>query len=433
MFSNYTIIVAFFLAFLLIKYKNNSLYIFLILSLFYGLFYAIDKNIENIYKVFLTLFSVYLGIKYKILSNSVIKLPQLYTAFFIFSLSFFVSSIVNKDAASLILSQYFSKYFLTFITFLLFAKIFLVQPDKFKDLLKLFYDILIIQIILSIIKFTMFGLTEIIVGSLSSGGGALATTFPVFALIIYYFYKNGTFVLKDWLIIAGIFFIGFSSNKRALWFIMPVMIFLLLQYLPKLKRLSKLLILSPLILLIVYLGLRLTPTLNPDNQIWGTFNPDYAIEYAKDYSLGNDGLDDETISYGRVSSTFLLINRFKNGNLSYKDLIGYGQEIIRYTSYDEFSKYNTGLASKMATNGFYKSYLTTGLVGIITLLIWYYLMVSYIKNKRFKNILILYLIWEYFFYHGTPMDTPVAMILLTFIIWISRYYYEYNLRNLKFY
>ena len=267
----------------------------------------------------------------------------------------------------------------------------------------------------------MFGLTEIIVGSLSSGGGALATTFPVFALIIYYFYRKGDFSILDWMVVAGIFFIGFSSNKRAIWFILPIMMLLVMVYLPRKRIPLRILYLTPLIPLIVYLGIRLNPSLNPSHKIWGTFDPEYTLNYTRNYSLGEDEYPNDQVAYGRVSSTFMLFNRIREGELSLDDFIGRGQEIIRYTSYQEFRDYDTGLASKMATNGFYKTYLTTGVFGIITLLFWYYFMVTHIKNRRFRIIMLLYLAVEYFFYHATPMDTPVAMILLVFIIWCSRY------------
>jgi len=54
------------------------------------------------------------------------------------------------------------------------------------------------------------------------------------------------------------------------------MLFLLLVYLPKKKILGRLVYLTPLLPLIVYAGIRLNPTLNPDNKIWGKFDYDFA-------------------------------------------------------------------------------------------------------------------------------------------------------------
>ncbi len=75
---------------------------------------------------------------------------------------------------------------------------------------------------------------------------------------------------------------------------------LFMIYVPKIK-LGKMLIfalcLSPLVF---YFGVRLTPSLNPENQIWGSFNWQYALEYADWYQFGEKEQQQYTYSISRL-------------------------------------------------------------------------------------------------------------------------------------
>ena len=75
--------------------------------------------------------------------------------------------------------------------------------------------------------------------------------------------KDGLLKRIDWLLVIGLLFIGFESNKRAIWFIMPVIIALMVLYVPRIKVSTKIIFLSIVAVpLVFYLGVRLTPTLN---------------------------------------------------------------------------------------------------------------------------------------------------------------------------
>lgn len=122
----------------------------------------------------------------------------------------------------------------------------------------------------------------------------------------------------------------------------------------------------------------------------------------------------------------LLIDKIKTFNLNSNDLWGLGHAEVRASSYEQFSAYETGLGTKGALNGFYKIYLTMGLFAAIFLILWYYSMLKYIINKRLRYVLLVFLIWEFFFYHGVTFDLPPAMLLYAIIIWYANNNYLRN-------
>ena len=420
-FNLYFIFVAITFVFFIYKYWGDSVPIFLILICFQGFFAYYGKGIENTYKIFIALYAFYLFFKYKLNTESRKADRNLLFAFSFFTISYFFSAIINTDPLILVLSQYFSKFLLVFISFLLFKKIYYTYPQKFEKLNHLFFLIIIVQIFLSIFKYLRYNMIEGIVGTLSSSGGAIATTFPVYAIILIWLYRKGFLKRTDWILMIGIFFIGFSSNKRALWFILPIMLFLIFIYIPRKKVLRKIAFLLPFLPLIFYVGVRLNPTLNPERKVWGSFDFNYMMDYTTDYSLGTESKRNDEMAYGRVSSTILLIKKIISLNYSNDDLFGIGQTVTRSTTYKEFLAYNTGLGNKVAMNGFYRSYLTAGIISVFAILIWFWLMIKYVHNKRLRLVLIFFLAWDYFFYHGNSMDSTITMVLVVYIVWASNY------------
>jgi hypothetical protein len=293
------------------------------------------------------------------------------------------------------------------------------NDNNLKDLLdKLIYDLLLIQILLTIAKFFIIGLNESVVGSIASQGGAIATSLPILGVFFIWYKKNGVFERKDWVFIIGLMFIGFVSYKRAIWFILPMVLVLLMFYVPKRKIPGKMILISLVAIpLVFYLGVRLNPTLNKENKTWGSFEWDYAINYAKTYSFGEEDSRDK--GAGRGGATLLLFDNFLNGNLQGKDWIGYGLRFMYATDYAEFSELELGISGKGAATGVFQTFVSNGYIGIIAT-IWFAIsMLIYTKNRRLRIVLISFFCWEYFFYTGIVFREPALSFLLIYIVLFS--------------
>lgn len=150
--------------FLLYKYRNNRFHQYIILIYFGGLMSFVGKWFYNFYHLLRTLFTGYWLERtksFQINQNTFLVI----ISFFFFSIIFFTAAVVNRDYFNIIFSQY-SRYFILFSFFLILMKYrndgnFQVKLDR------LLYDLLKVQIFLSIAKFFIIGARESIVGSIS--------------------------------------------------------------------------------------------------------------------------------------------------------------------------------------------------------------------------------------------------------------------------
>jgi hypothetical protein len=223
------------------------------------------------------------------------------------------------------------------------------------------------------------------------------------------------------LIILLLLFIGFGSMKRAIWFIMPVVVFLFIHYIPRRRLTKKNLIYIPVIFLIFYVGLRLNPTLNPQSDYWGKFDPGFAYKYARNYSIGSE----ESVSEGtgRVGATLNLFKAIFSNSWDRNTLFGFGLKEMYVTTSAEFDGEKYGLNTKGSATGVIQTYISGGITSIITTLLLAGIIVFYVKNKRIRTALILIFLWEYLFYTGIILRTPALSFLLVFSIvysnWLS--------------
>lgn len=402
------------LLYLFYKYKSHPLLIFITLLFFNGLFAYYGKGIQNNYKIIITLISFSIFIYYKLYNN---RKTSIHATFFFFLVVFFYTTIHNNDGWSIILSQ-FSRYLVLYITTLLFLK-FKTNTSFKKTITKLVFDLIYLQIVLSFIKLILIGPTESIVGSSAYTGGAVATTIPIIGFVCIWLNKNGRLEKKDWLLTLGLIFIGFMSFKRAIWFIMPLIIFLFMFYVPQKKIPNRLVFLfSLLIPLIFYFGVRLNPTLNPEKKTWGSFDLNYTITYAKKYSFGEDN-NKSKINYGRGSATQSVIKNLINGDISEKNFLGHGLRFMYATDYDEFADLGFDIDSKGSATGLFQNMITNGYLGIFATLLFSFSILSITKNKRLKYVLYIVFVWEYFFYTGSLLREQLLSTLLVYIVIFS--------------
>jgi len=228
----YYILVTFSFLYLLYRYRSQYYSKYIILMFFYGLMSYLGKDIQDYYKTALTILTIYWFIEADAI-RVLNELPFLAISFILFSFSFFYTAYLNSDYLLITLSQY-SRYLIVFLVFLILYKNRNLESFK-SNLESMLFSILLIQISLSIAKYLIMGNVESIVGSINAQSGATATSLPILGFMFLWLRKNGLFAPKDWLFIIGLAFIGFVSLKRAIWFILPIVIFLFNFYIPKKK------------------------------------------------------------------------------------------------------------------------------------------------------------------------------------------------------
>jgi hypothetical protein len=102
----------------LYKYREQKFALYIILLFYSGLAGFIGKDFQNIYKIIITLLTIYWLMNIKSLN---IKKENTFFAFsfLIFTLVFLLTAYINSDNFFIIFSQY-SRYFIIFTIFLIF-------------------------------------------------------------------------------------------------------------------------------------------------------------------------------------------------------------------------------------------------------------------------------------------------------------------------
>ena len=417
----YYIIVGCFLVYSIYKYRKNNFFILIVFTFFIGLFVFLGKNVLNVYRILLVLYALILAKKFislKTLSGDLF----IVISFILFSVAFLLSSFLNQDNLTLLLSQY-SRYLLLFLIFFILQRI-MPYPALREKMNQLVYFLILLQIILSVIKFIVTGQMESIVGSLSFSGGAMATTFPILGFVFLWMYRKGNFSRKDWLFIIGLMFVGFVNYKRAIWFMLPFFMGLFMIFVQKRKIKRSFLMVIALIPFLFYLGIRLNPTLNREQKVWGSFDLNYAFDYAYEYSYGApETAAEQKVAVGRGGATNYLLNRMIGGNLTKEDLFGKGLTLmyVEGAKDDKYFKEKYNINSIGSANGFFQSYVVFGFIGTFITLLFVFSLLRKVNNKRIQFALICIYFWEFFFYTGTILREPALSFLFVYLITFSNY------------
>lgn len=434
------------LIYMLWKYRKDNISLLFILLSWPRVFIFYGKTIENMYKIAMLLLCIYFFYQlyaYRAYQKRERWLP---VAFTLFSIQFILSVFLyTQNTITIVLSQY-SRY--VEILLLYFIVKHTIYNGKGERLLALFYDIGLMQIIISVFKMFAIGWQmEGLVGSFQIIGGEMGTTIPILWFIILWYYRKGQFGRWDWLYILGLLLVGFTTGKRAVMFILPVVVAAFMIYVPKLRLKSSTIAMTILLVpLLLYLGVRLTPTLNPENKIWGSFDWEYAIGYAETYQFGKKGwqgqsnaiaqaddLDGALIgqkqyieSEGRGGATIAMLRLLIGEHETIKqDWWGLGFNSMYSTDYDEFDKLplTIHINHKGSATGVFQSYVTTGLLGALCTVLFCFAFLFYCRHKRIKYVLLAICAWEYLMYTGILFRTPMFMAVLFMVIHSVNYEY----------
>lgn len=407
------------------KFKFSKLCVFIIVLFFQGMFADLLGAVGyNIFKVLIFAYTLklFFNDKKNIIILKKYKIPALFLGMYI--IYFLINSfIIHNDRILLVFSQ-LSKVIIP----LCFFYIFITQAkiNQLRTINSLIGNLLLFQILFCIAKLLIIGnpnnFIEGWVGSITGfAGGAAGTTLPVLGLFWYALHTKMRLSAKGVIFILGLLLIGFATGKRAVWFIFPACFMLLyIVNTPIQKILNKILIIIPFILLFVYIGFRLIPSLNPENKIWGKFDFDYTINYAIRYSSGIEDKGDEVES-GRIGAVTWMIDQIKDDNSQL--VFGKGCEYVvsaEEGSYSD-SDYYMGIESRGSITGVVYEFFQRGILGVILFLCYIISIFSIFKTNKMSLILLLYILFDYIFYNASTINTISLQILVLFLLTKTHY------------
>ena len=415
------------------RYRTGNFILFLLCVAFEGtLSYCVPGLTPQYMRVIYVLWITYLFIKLKAWSVIKGKMKLLLWTFVIFSTYFiWVSLYMNDDGSLMTFSQY-SKYYVPFLTMLVLGHYHHRNP-AYTVYLNIFWgEVIFIQIVFGIIKFVLlrFHFYEGVVGTFGEiNGGNTGTSFPLMALAWVLLNSNMDIRgWKSWLFIFGLLFFGMAAAKRAIVALFPFFFLVFAMFVAK-KRYKKGVV-SVIILLPIffYLGLRLTPSLNPEDKIWGSFDPEFALHYAEDYSVGKENSQGKREEgTGRVGAVIYISQKIMNiDGYTKESLTGYGLDRIVSTASkkDYYNRdYNYGIDHRGSLTGYVRLYLSIGLIGVVLFFIyycWYFHLIQYGRLQLSMFVLVMY---DFIFYGAQIVYQPLIAILFVFIMYYSQIQY----------
>ncbi len=406
------------LVYIFYKFNINKLSVMVVLIFWAGMFASFGTGIFNLYKIFIVAYTVLC------IGTTVTKMyskneERINLFFILFTVIFFLSYIIYGGDIITILSQYGYKYGMVFLIYHLLKDV-PYNQEKREYLKYLLLHILYVQIVLSIYKLIMFGFSyESIVGSVAHAGGGIAVPLPVVGLIFYWIIRQGSLKKGDWLMVCAFLLIAVASGKRSPMIMYPVFIFLLFSYVKGGVALSSALKYSPVVIAIFIIGMKLIPSLNPEGQIWGSFDIAHVFKYAVKYNFRVDEpadiFRDDYVPDGRIGGLVTIFTPARMGMESI-DEITIGKGLYVYARADKrqlfteiFDVDRIGSLGAVPVELFKHGYL-----GFISIFIFCILIISTIKQKRLRNVVLALYFWELFLYGNQVMFNNASAILVVF-------------------
>lgn len=428
------------------KYLSNSFALLLITLFFGGLFMDFGNQLigkiifgtikrstigTGIWQFITFIWTLYFYNKSKnqknYYNNKTIKI-----AFYVYISYFIISTLfINHDSFGLIISE-LHKDVIPFLMFFVIAR--KMQNSSIAINLKLlFYRLLNAQIIFSIAKILILMRPyEGLVGSLTGiANGGPGTTLPLLGLIFIGINSKMDLKIKDIWLIIGLLLTGFLAGKRAVWLLFPILYLLLSLYVYRKRIIKKIIFATFFVVFFIYIGIRLMPSLNPDNEVWGSFDPEYAWNYGQKYSMGKENASDEIEEgTGRVGALVLAYNQITS-DLPENSLFGYG---ISYLVVSQDNYYDSshwwGIDHRGSITGILYKYFSIGLFGAIIYTILITLIISNVNNKKLKLVIILLVLFDFIFYNATIVNFPSLFTLLFFEMFFSTDEIKNNKNNI---
>lgn len=401
--------------------KDTILFSLVFFEGLFGIIHSYDIFPIQYYRLLAFAFGFYMYGKYifKDLSQSA---RMVNITFFLFTVSFVISLIINGGVFLNVLSQYLYKFSFLFIIYHGLRIRFQYSQQR-KRIIKMIITLLFIQVILSVVKILVLGLMEGVVGSLSAKGAAVAVVFPIFAMVLYMLVKSGRLTKKEWLFVFSFFLIAFASLKRSPIFIFPVILLFMAVYVNKTIKLVSAFKFIPLVLFLLYVGIRSNASLNKNREAWGDFDLGYTTSYVLQYNFGvssTEEIGESNSNTGRGASLFLV---FDSDNLRGFSVLEkyFGMGISKFRDKDEQIWIQQNLGHIGVVGFALYQIITLGYVGLITYLVFIFSILFTIKYRRLRNVLIGFILWEIFLYQGFSVTSNAMGLILIAIVFYSNY------------
>lgn len=336
----------------------------------------------------------------------------------IFAVLFYLNYILSEVSLLWASYQYY-KYFVPIALYFGIRGLNLTKA-QIEYYAKLIIKLMWFQIAFSVVKLIVLGFRENITGSIGDTGGGIGVTYAVFSVVIYWLLKGKEIKGKDWWFVLLVLVIPLASNKRAIWFIFPIILLMLLTNRITEKTVRKISVAVMLIPVLFYIGLRVNPTLNPEKKIWGSYNPGYALNYALSYSGVSEEKRDQDLARGRWGTAISVLSRVYADPLSRDNLIGFPSDRSGRIDYSEVDPESLGIARGTLFSGVAMMLLFFGWPASVVFVFSYLLLIGKIPDRRTRTTIAFYVLWDVFLYSGTVLTATTHTIFLIFTIIISQ-------------
>ena len=245
-------------------------------------------------------------------------------------------------------------------------------------------------------------------GEMTTGLVAHSGSF-LFILLVVFLVRRGLINTKvqyvNILWILMILLLTYGSSKRSLIFILPLFFWITSKTYPfKLKTVFTYVVLGTMIL---YIGVRSNPTLNPERSQWGSFDIEYLAEYILWYeSLDTKSEGNQTV--GRIATTLRATSIVSE---EYKTAIfGLGPGYLSKSFNDRGAIGDFNDEIEYGLNGYSWVLLQYGFLGVF-LYLWY-IYKSFIAFKTNRlNVLSASVFLALFFYAPDIVNIALIMFL----------------------
>jgi len=308
------------------------------------------------------------------------------------------------------------------------------SEDSFKKLFHFIVGLFIVQIPISFIKLFFFGIGEDYIGSVSTVAGSITTSLTLIAvsyLLTRIFYKGKV----KYIIFFFLFlFFAVTGAKRAVFIFVPLLILVALFYMKSIRFKQLLLIVLMIPVSLIFI-LKISPSLNPEHKVWGSFSPAYVINY---FNQRAAVAENSNVTNSRI----LVFNYFFNNFINKpKDVIlGHGPGIVFPNGKNDIKKYGSGeqyLLNKFGLGygsrlGVLWLFFQMGLFFVVFYLMFHYIIYKKIKNKvDGHNLLFIRLLFSVYlmdmFLYSSSFISPSA-ITITFYS-VLGFYLNNNFRS----
>ncbi|MDD2230055.1 MAG: hypothetical protein PHT37_06520 [Candidatus Cloacimonetes bacterium] len=343
--------------------------------------------------------------------------------FILFTGLFFLNYYINRISLLWALNHY-HKFFIPVALF------YAIKGLKLSDNESQYYSHLIIkllwfQIAFSVVKLLVLGFRENITGSLSNAGGGIGIGYAIIGTIVYWTMRGENLKGKDWWFALLLLLMPIASNKRAIWLLYPIILALLMLNRINKQTLKKIATVILLIPIIIYVGFRFNPSLNPERKLWGSFNMDYAVNYILSYSGASQEKLSGEYAQGRLGAASTIITNTIRDPFSHESLFGYGRTRKGKIS-DDFEPEDYGLMPGTLISRIGTMIIQMGWMATLLIISVFLRLIYTIPDRKIARIVSFYVLLDIILYSGSMIDTPTQSVLLVLSIYVIKYYSERN-------